>query len=450
MGNLKSEICNLKSDGSFSTLAVLGLLLALLLAVWVTAARVVLASVSRARVEQLAAEKQPRADVLLTLLENPLRTALTLSLLNSLAWIATLLFAAYVAARLDGVAVVAAMALTFVGVYVLKGVAGLGAMTRGMPLALGVASPLALVLRGTSPLLDFTDWLTHRLRGKESASNDRERISDAELQMIVAEVDEGRGFEKIEPEERAMITGVMGMGERWVSEIMIPRIDVVALDVETPLGDALDVIVQHAHSRVPVYEGDIDHVVGMVYAKDLLKIWRDHRENESLRSVLRPAYFVPESKRVDELLAELQEHRVHMAMVVDEYGGTAGIVTIEDALEEIVGEIRDEYDTKEEPWVERVNATEAIFDARMNVDKVNDELGVSLPTEESDTLGGLVYDRLEKMPKVGDTVNVADASIAVLGVVGRRIQKLRVRKLEAEHNGDDADEKQRELERRGH
>ena len=433
-----------------STLAVLGLLLALLLAVWVTAARVVLASVSRARVEQLAAEKQPRADVLLTLLENPLRTALTLSLLNSLAWIATLLFAAYVAARLDGVAVVAAMALTFVGVYVLKGVAGLGAMTRGMPLALGVASPLALVLRGTSPLLDFTDWLTHRLRGKESASNDRERISDAELQMIVAEVDEGRGFEKIEPEERAMITGVMGMGERWVSEIMIPRIDVVALDVETPLGDALDVIVQHAHSRVPVYEGDIDHVVGMVYAKDLLKIWRDHRENESLRSVLRPAYFVPESKRVDELLAELQEHRVHMAMVVDEYGGTAGIVTIEDALEEIVGEIRDEYDTKEEPWVERVNATEAIFDARMNVDKVNDELGVSLPTEESDTLGGLVYDRLEKMPKVGDTVNVADASIAVLGVVGRRIQKLRVRKLEAEHNGDDADEKQRELERRGH
>ena len=235
----------------------------------------------------------------------------------------------------------------------------------------------------------------------------------------------------IESDEHEMITGILQLDRTLTREIMVPRIDVIALDVETSLRDALDVVIAGAHSRVPVYEESVDHVVGLVYAKDLLKTLRDGKTDVVLRSLLRPAYFVPESKRLDELLQELQRTKVHMAIVVDEYGGTAGIVTIEDVLEEIVGEIQDEYDTGEEPLIERVGENEGVFNARVNIDEVNETLALDLPNE-SDTLGGLMYQRLEKMPKVEDRVRVGDVMITVLSVVGRRIKKIRVVRLNAE------------------
>ncbi|HEX9074230.1 MAG TPA: hemolysin family protein, partial [Anaerolineae bacterium] len=190
---------------------------------------------------------------------------------------------------------------------------------------------------------------------------------------------------------------------------------------------ALDVIVEGSHSRVPVYEENIDHITGLLYAKDLLRTLRDGRSELPIRSVLRPVHFVPESMPVDELLQELQESKVHMAIVVDEYGGTAGVVTIEDVLEEIVGEIQDEYDVSEEPLIEQVSENEAVFDARVTIEDVNDALSVQLPGE-SDTLAGLVYRRLQKMPKVGDQVHVDGLTISVLSVAGRRIKKVRVSK----------------------
>lgn len=250
-------------------------------------------------------------------------------------------------------------------------------------------------------------------------------------------VDAGEKAGLIESGEHEMISGVLGLDKTDVREIMVPRIDVVAVEVQVPLHAALDVIIGGAHSRLPVYEESIDHVVGLLYAKDILKVLRDGagKADVPLRSLLRPAYFVPESKRVDELLQELQESKVHMAIVVDEYGGTAGIVTIEDILEEIVGEIQDEYDIGEEPLIERVGENEGIFNARVNIDEVNDALEVKLP-EESDTLGGLVYQHLQKMPKVGDEVRVDGVVISVLSVVGRRIKKVRVSKV-VEPTGSD-------------
>jgi CBS domain containing-hemolysin-like protein len=232
----------------------------------------------------------------------------------------------------------------------------------------------------------------------------------------------------IESDERKMISGILQLERTLTRDIMVPRIDVIALEIETPLRAALEVVIAGAHSRVPVYEESVDRIVGLLYAKDLLKTLRDCPVDLPLRSLLRPAYFVPESKRVDELLQELQHTKVHMAIVVDEYGGTAGIVTIEDVLEEIVGEIQDEHDTGEESLIERVGETEAVFNARVTVAEVNDALGLDLP-EDSDTLAGLVYQHLEKMPKVDDQVRVGDAAITVLHVVGRRIKKIRVAKL---------------------
>jgi putative hemolysin len=231
----------------------------------------------------------------------------------------------------------------------------------------------------------------------------------------------------IESGEHAMITGILQLDRTLTREIMVPRIDVIALDVQSSLRDALDVVIAGAHSRVPVYEDSIDHVIGLLYAKDLLKMLRDGATQVALRSLLRPAYFVPESKRLDELLQELQRTKVHMVIVVDEYGGTAGIVTIEDVLEEIVGEIQDEYDTGEEPLIERVSEREGILDARVTIAEANEALALDLP-DDSDTLGGLVYQHLEKMPKLNDQVHVANVTITVLDVVGRRIKKVRVLK----------------------
>ncbi|MGE5264454.1 MAG: hemolysin family protein [Acidobacteriota bacterium] len=240
-------------------------------------------------------------------------------------------------------------------------------------------------------------------------------------------VDVGEKVGLIESNEHEMISGVIRLDRTMAREIMVPRMDMVALDIEMPLVAALNVIVEGAHSRVPIYEDNVDHIAGLLYAKDLLRTLRDGRSEVPLREVLRPAHFVPESMPVNELLQELQESKVHMAIVVDEYGGTAGVVTIEDVLEEIVGEIQDEYDVGEEPLVEQVSENEAVFDARVTVDDVNDALSVQLP-HESDTLAGLVYRRLQKMPKVGDQVHLDGLTISVLSVAGRRIKKVRVSK----------------------
>jgi len=251
---------------------------------------------------------------------------------------------------------------------------------------------------------------------------------DAREQAVEQMVDASAKAGLIESDERAMIAGILQLDRTLTREIMVPRIDVVAVEVETPLRDALDVMIAGAHSRLPVYEESIDHIIGLLYAKDLLKTLRDGPTAVSLRTLLRPAYFVPESKRLDELLQELQRTKVHMAIVVDEFGGTAGIVTIEDVLEEIVGEIQDEYDTGEEPLVEQVTENEGVFNARATIDDVNQALALDLPAE-GDTLGGLVYQRLEKLPKVGDQVQMENVLITVLNVMGRRIKKVRVTKL---------------------
>ena len=167
----------------------------------------------------------------------------------------------------------------------------------------------------------------------------------------------------------------------------------------------MSVILKDGHSRIPVYRDSIDNMVGILNAKDLLRYLRDGRTDVPLARILRPAYFIPESKKVDELLQELQQRRVHMAVVVDEYGGTAGIITIEDLLEEIVGEIQDEYDA-EEPTIEAISEHEYLFDARVPLDEASKLLGVELPEEGGDTLGGFIYSQLGQVPAVGDTHRV--------------------------------------------
>jgi CBS domain containing-hemolysin-like protein len=248
-------------------------------------------------------------------------------------------------------------------------------------------------------------------------------VTEEEIKTLVDAGEEGG---VIEEEEKEMIYSIFEIGDTIAREIMVPRIDVLALDVDTPVPQAVDAVLAAGHSRVPVYQNSIDNIAGLLYAKDLLRAWKDGGQTGSLRDLLRPAHFVPETKKVDELLAELQQKRIHLAVVVDEYGGTAGIVTMEDIVEEIVGEIRDEYDINEEAMFERVNEDEFIFDARIDLDEVNDRLRLELPSGESDSLGGFIYGQLGHVPAPGEKLSTDRADFEVLTVTGRRIRKVRV------------------------
>jgi putative hemolysin len=254
-------------------------------------------------------------------------------------------------------------------------------------------------------------------------------VTEEEIKTMVDAGEEGG---VIEEEEKEMIYSIFDMGNTLAREIMVPRIDVLALDVSTPLPQAVDAVLAAGHSRVPIYQGNIDNIVGLLYAKDLLRAWKDAGQGGKLSDLMRPAYFAPETKKVDELLAELQQKRIHMAVVVDEYGGTAGIVTLEDIVEEIVGEIRDEYDVNEESLFERVNAGEYIFDARINLDEVNELLELHLPTGESDSLGGFIYGQLGHVPAAGEKVPADSVTFEVLNVTGRRIRKVRALRTPAD------------------
>jgi putative hemolysin len=246
---------------------------------------------------------------------------------------------------------------------------------------------------------------------------------DEELRLLVETVEDAR---QLDADEREMIHGIFEMSERPVREVMVPRVDIVAANGDATLGEVLDRIVASGYSRIPVYAESVDDVVGVVYAKDVLRALRLGALDDPAVPIARPPHFVPDTKKVDELLQELQRERVHMAIVVNEYGGTAGLVTIEDLLEEIVGEIQDEYDQNEEEPIKRVDERESLVDPRVSIRDVNEELDLHLSDEHFDTLGGLVYHELGKAPAVGDEVRVNGCLVTVTRTQGRRIRRLRV------------------------
>jgi CBS domain containing-hemolysin-like protein len=248
---------------------------------------------------------------------------------------------------------------------------------------------------------------------------------DEELLRLV-EMHEGKSTEN---GELAIMRRVANMADRAVREVMVPRIDMVAVDTDATVDDVLTLVVERGYSRIPLYDETIDNLVGIVYAKDILKYLAESKRPSSLREIARPPYFVPEGKHIAELLAELQEHKVHMAIVVDEYGGTAGLVTIEDVLEEIVGEIQDEYD-REEVTVQRLNESEAILDARVSLDALNEMFHLEIESEDFDTLGGFIYHELGRMPSPGDEISTDGITLRVISIQGRRIKKVRVTKRE--------------------
>ena len=259
-------------------------------------------------------------------------------------------------------------------------------------------------------------------------------VTEDELMSLV---DAGQQEGLLEQGERKMIYSIFKLGDTLAREIMVPRIDILALEVDTPFSQAVNALLQSGYSRVPVFRESVDNILGLLYAKDLLRVWREGNQLDSLKDLLRPAYFVPEAKKVDELLAEIQAQRIHMAIVVDEYGGVAGLVTLEDIVEEIVGEILDEYDQAGELLYQVINDSEYIFQGLTDLDDFNEILDSHIPKEEADTLGGLIYSRMGRVPSGGESVEVGDLILTVEQVTGRRIRKVRVQRINpAAENGE--------------
>jgi CBS domain containing-hemolysin-like protein len=224
---------------------------------------------------------------------------------------------------------------------------------------------------------------------------------------------------------REMIERVFLLGETVVREIMVPRIDMVALEVSTPLPEVLAVVREKRHSRLPVYRDSVDNIVGFLHIKDLLS-----EGLQELAAILRPVPFVPETKRVGELLTEMRERRLHLAIVVDEYGGTAGLVTLEDVIEEVVGEIQDESD-KEQPLFTALDDGSFRVDAKVDLDELNERLQVALPADDYDTLGGYLYGLAGKIPAPGDRFEDSGLEFVIRAVRGRRITQVLVRPVAA-------------------
>lgn len=297
-------------------------------------------------------------------------------------------------------------------------------------------------------LMAVTGWLLVPVALSDGQQNPAEATGSVTEDDLKTLVDAGQQEGVFETTERQMIYSIFELGDTLAREIMVPRIDVLALDVETPLIEAVDAILRAGYSRLPVYEGNIDNTLGLLYAKDLLRVWRETDRPESLRPLLRPAYFVPEGKKLDELLAEMRTHRIHMAIVVDEYGGVAGLVTLEDIVEEIFGEIRDEYDQSEEAPYQKLADDSYLFLGRIALDDFNEIMGSELVSEEADSLGGYIYDCLGHVPSVGETVRQGDLLLTVEQVSARQIRKVSARWLppgnQEEVKREDANEKQSE------
>lgn len=253
----------------------------------------------------------------------------------------------------------------------------------------------------------------------------KKRVTEEEIQELM---DAGEEEGLINEEENEMIRSIFALGDTVVREIMVPRTDMACISMDAPFREVLSSIIDCGHSRIPVYDGTIDNVVGLVYAKDLLKYWGLDESAFALKKILRAPYFIPESKNLEELLHEFKKKRIHIAIVIDEYGGTSGLVTIEDLLEQIVGDIQDEYDLEEEWLVEGDDGT-VLVDARLPIEELEEHFGIEIEREKFDTVGGLIFHLTGRIPAEGEEVETGTIRLSVLEADARKIKKVRITRL---------------------
>lgn len=413
-----------------SDLVTVLLILVLVIVAAVTVmAETAITRVGRARAHLLSQEKRKGAERLVQIVENPAPYMNVVLLVMLLAQITSTVLAVGLAVRRfdDLGQLIAAVVMTIVIFIFAEITPKTFTIQHTDRTALVMARPVHLLGTLLKPLARALILLSNAmmvlLPGR--AMPHGPFVTEDEIRHLVNVAEEE---EEIEEEERELIHSVFEFGDTVVREVMVPRPDMVVIKAGASFDEALETITEAGYSRIPIYEGDTDNIVGVLYAKDLLRHSQSRKGAARASSLGRAPLFVPEQKKVAELLREMQRQRVHIAIVVDEYGGTAGLVTIEDLVEEIVGEIVDEYD-KEEPLVEPIDENTIRVDAKMPIDEINELLDADLPHEEWDTIGGLVFGLTGRVPAVGETVRYDSLEFLTERVTGRRVQKVVITKV---------------------
>jgi CBS domain containing-hemolysin-like protein len=401
------------------------------------AAETSLTRMSRARAMHLREERRRGAAQLLALVEQPARFLnLVLLLVLVVQFFATALFASVMNRVVGGglgvvIAATVMTVLTFIGAEVAPKTYAVQHTDRA---ALGVAPFIYLLTR--LPVLGPLTRLLIAIGNVVTPGKGLKSGPFVSEDEIKALVDEAERDDVIEEEEREMIHSVFEFGDTIVREVMVPRPDMVAVPLQTSLQEVLELILRTGYSRIPVYDGTVDEVVGLAYAKDVLRRLHDGQADKPLADILRPAPFMPESMRAAECLREMRQRKSHMVIVIDEYGGTSGLVTLEDLLEEIVGEIADEYD-REEPNVEPLPDGDYRVNARLGIDEVNELLDVELPSTEWDSIGGLLFNLVGGVPREGQVVEFQGLRLRAERVQGRRIGRVRIHRLSPPEEAED-------------
>ncbi len=402
------------------------LVVSLFLCALASAAETSLTSLSRIKLKNLVEEGDAKGIEIEHLLANPNRFLSTILIVNSVAVIVASSMATVLALRFS-TSLGEILSTVLISLVVLI-------FCEITPKTAAVQNPLRWAKVFVRPVRDAA-WVLYPLVWSLGAiTNSLVRlmggqvkhggpfVTEEELRLLVT-VGEEEGV--LEEDETEMIHSIFEFADTTVREVMIPRIDMVTLESDATVDAAVDVALQGGFSRIPVYKESIDDVIGVLYTKDMLKQLREDHNALSISSLVRSAYFVPETKKLDDLLREMQQKHVHMVIVVDEYGSVAGLVTIEDLVEEIVGDIQDEYD-REERLYEQINENEYIFSAKISIDEFNDLMDMHLDDTDYETLGGFLYAQLDKIPNIGDTVTFNDLDFTVLTTRGRRITQVKV------------------------
>lgn len=428
------------------------ILVLVLLNAFFAAAEIALVSVRRTRIKQLVEEGDPRAATVQKLLDRPTNFMATVQIGVTLVGFLASAFAAVSVAgeparwlQTLGLSPGGAEALAVLLITVLIGFITLVfgeiapkslAFQHAERISLAFAKPIhavsILALPAVKVVSFFSDLVVRPfgVHVRYSAPI----LTEEELKMLV-EAGEEEGV--IEEEEKEMIHSIFDFTDTVVRQVMVPRIHIVAVPVTASLDELLDVITTSGHSRIPIYEDNVDNIIGVVHAKDLLPVLRHEKRLFDMHAVMREAYFIPETKDVDDLLAEFKRGNIQMAIVRDEYGGTAGLVTVEDLLEEIVGEIRDEYDV-EEPLIQVIDKDHALVSARMSVDDLNEQMNLSIPeSEEYETIGGFVFDLFGHQPEQGESISYQNLDFVVEEVDAGRLQRIAVTRTQRPVETDD-------------
>ncbi len=418
----------------------------LLLSGFFSASETALISLGKLRIKTLLEKEREKAEIIKLWADDPNRFLATILVGNNVVNIGASVLAAFIGMRIwgdelsVGVAWVVTGVMTFIilvfGEFTPKTLARQNAEKIALGV-MGVLKVLSYILYPITKVCVLVSKPFIKLFGG-AVGETAPFMTEEEMKALIG-IGEEEGV--LEKGERRMIESIFEFGDTKVQEVMVPRTEMTFIRANTKLDDILALLVKAGCSRIPVYEATIDNVIGILYAKDLLKFWGEHGEKQPvLKEFIRQPYFIPETKKVNELLREFQRNRVHMAIVVDEYGGTAGLVTMEDLIEEIVGEIEDEYDTGSGEKVEYLEGGEVLVDAAIDIGELNEKLNIDLPEQEGvETIAGFVIDILGHVPSVGEIVEYEGLTIKVVDATKRRVGKVRISGLKGNEDESDND-----------